>query len=114
MTPETVTPSGSWLSVAAFLTAAKPPSVCLIALTQRSKCWTRESRREAISAAFSSSLCMSWGMGDSRCSDGEADDVMADLMLLMSLSQDWMDSRNSACASYRLSVANQIVTRTHT
>jgi len=53
-------------------------------------------------------------MGDSRCSDGEADDVMADLMLLMSLSQDWMDSRNSACASYRLSVANQIVTRTHT
>lgn len=69
ITPETETgsASGGWED-AALRTAAYPPSVWRIALTQRSKWETRESRRAAISWALVSSMWRWFGIGEERSS----------------------------------------------
>ena len=77
MTPETVTPAGSWLFEAAALRARKPPSVCLTALAQRSKWDVRDSRRRAISAAWVRSSWRRGGMGEECAGVGAGAEDMA-------------------------------------
>ena len=98
------TPAGR--SPVMFSAAAPPPSVCLIAVTQRSKCLTRDSRSSAIAVACDSKELSILGMGKVRSSFDEPDRLVPAKILstaCRSSSKDSFELLTSVRASFMLS-----------